>query len=563
MVGACHGLVGAGRDTWRDWWEYNKDEYVWERRVRKRRAAPTASGPLLVERAVVTDLTRAPLERLPRAQVYTSVVPALLEVVRADDEDPRVLDAAARSLGVAVQPPFDGLVAESLEPLLEHAYDEVKVAALMALGLSSADHHELLLEFARGSRAAERLSDEDEIDTSLRTAALLALGYGDQPASVLPILGLLQDPREDDADVRRAAVHALGLMRNERASAGGDHLLRMLADERLDPRVRSAVPIALARLGRADALPRLAAALADRGTEPCVRQSVVIALGRLASMHPRHASFVDDLLALVEDDDDSPTRHFALMSLARLGAHDEHADLHEDRHAAIRSLLAQQLERPTRRAQDWPWFGLATGLYLHGQPAARAQLAPPLLRAYEEMRDPQDIGAFALGLGLADVAEAGPLLSRDLRRQSTKGFKGYLALGLGFLGYTDAAEPVLDELAEESRRGGFRDLTLAVLLMNDPQLNETMVTQVLERFDRDVDEGTRTELAGALEVLRRREVIAPLRRALQTGHLDELRRAWACAAMQRLAEDDELPWHARLTIDRNYMVRGRTFTALK
>ena len=92
--------------------------------MRKRRAAPTAAGPLHDESAQPTYVARAPLERLPRSQVYTRVVPALLEVVREDDEDPRVLGAAIRSLGVSVRPPFDGPAAETLEPLLAPLFEE-------------------------------------------------------------------------------------------------------------------------------------------------------------------------------------------------------------------------------------------------------------------------------------------------------------------------------------------------------------------------------------------------------------------------------------------------------
>jgi HEAT repeat protein len=552
-VGACHGLVGANRDSWKDWWEFNKDEFLWDRRLAARRAAITSgSGRLLAGRAQQLTLT----EPLPRSMVYTAIVPALLEVIAdgpRSDEDPRVLDAAARSLGVAVNAPFDGPVVEMLIPLLSHEYDEVKVAATVALGLLGPGESGTLLELALATQAGERLVKEKEVPVDVRVAATLALGYADDPAAVLPLIGLVEDPRGQEAVVKTGAIRAMGLLRNERARVAGDYLLGKLADTRMDPVVRSAIPTALGRLGRADAVaPLMKLLLKSRHTDPCVLQSTVIGLGRLADLDS--ADVLTALMDIVDDDEDAPTRHFAIMSLSRIGARDARPQQHASVHQELQEFFARQLSRRMRFA-DRPWAGLATGVYLYGHPPGRRRLAEPLLAAYDAMNDPFDKCAFALGLGLAGVNEAASRIEQGFRDKRLL-HRGLAALSLGFLRHSEAADALIEDLADERKRQSFRDIALGCLLMEDPQVTATATSTVIDHFDRAVVEGTRTELAGALEVLRVAAALPPLKRALDNEDLDELRRAWVCAAMERLAEAETLPWHSRLLADTNFAMRG-------
>ncbi len=518
----------------------------------------TASRPGLTNRGRRGGAPDAPVDPVTPARVYTGVVPVLLEVLETslrEEDDPRVLCAAARSLGVAVDAPFDELAVEALLPLLAYdAYEDrdmVREAATFAIGLLGSGHAEVLLPLAWDTREGRALVDRREVPIDVRCAAVLALGVADDPGSVLSLVALLRELDDEDHEETRlmtSTVHALGMLQSSEAWRAGDALLELLGRRRLHPVVRAAIPTALGRLGRAEAVPPLLELAGDYWTEPLIRQSAAIGLGRLADMG---GEVPEALREIVDEAKDGPLRHFAIMALARIGARDELPGRHAEQHAALQAWFAKRLTRP-RRASDLPWLGLASGVYLRGQPTGRAVLAEPLLAAYRDNGGVNRRGAYTLALGLGGFVEAADEILADFRGAHDEGLRQPAALALGWLGQEQVADELLAELVDERRQTGFRDYALALRLLGDDRLADT----VLGAYGRALDEKQRTTCAEAVAVLRVGSAIPPLDRAARHESLDAIGRGWALAAYERVVEPELIPWYARLRRDVNYMAHA-------
>jgi HEAT repeat protein len=246
----------------------------------------------------------APDERLEAAQTLGGVsageaavaVPALAAALQDDDE--RVVDAAARSLGQigVTAARGDGRAAvRALAVALTDSRPGVRVAAAVALGTAAAASAPEVdaLAVALGDRSVE-----------VRSAAARALGAVGSSHTLFPpealIAALEADPSDD---VRAEAAAALGQFLTGRDAATLALLRALGADV---PRVRAACDSALARLrsfrsfakeGRTAAIvPALIEALANR--ERRVRYHAAAALGEIG---PEAEAAVPALVAMLSE----------------------------------------------------------------------------------------------------------------------------------------------------------------------------------------------------------------------------------------------------------------------
>jgi len=140
-------------------------------------------------------------------------------------------------------------------------------------------------------------------DADVRRAAIIALGRLDEPRAVP---GLIDALRDESADVRRHAAAALADTGDLRAV---EPLMATLDDA--SPEVRRFVAIALGELGDRRAVPGLVALLEDSSAE--VRRFAAIALGTLGDLQA-----VEPLIAAVGDAS-AEVRRFAIIALGDLG----------------------------------------------------------------------------------------------------------------------------------------------------------------------------------------------------------------------------------------------------
>jgi HEAT repeat protein len=525
------------------WWDHNRDAFLWDLlSVPAPRGPITAAGthPAQVLGGVApTALPHAPSP----SQVHTEVMPALLARLETE-EDGGALAEAVLALGRMTRAPYQQPVTEALIPLL--ADDDARVAesAAVALGLlGSDDGRDVLYDLSTCSQAGHKLSGRSSVPDSLRITSTLALGLLGDESSSPRLRDLAEGGLNAGSDLRASAILALGVLGPADDDGTAPWLEEWSQDRRLPLNLQVSLATTLGRVQHAGAVAALMDILGDRDADSPTRQAAVASLGQAATLEDGKA--VDALIKSYKKSKDAGTRQLALLSLARLATGDAESKGAQGERRDIDKLVRKELRKPSR-SLDRPFTALAAGLLLRGRPELRQDMGPILLDAYEDASDPNQRGAYALGLGLAHMADGAEVLRADLEDTRDADLAGHLAVALGLLGDGDAA-PLLQErlVASGQSRSVREDLATGLRLMDD---GDTL--PLLAGAYRDASNGAdRAGLAAALGALRHAGGVDPLLSVCADDDLDSSSRASAYAALGRLAETTAAPFGSRFTRD--------------
>ncbi len=534
-------------DGWEFWWEHNDDRFL-DLKARLVDDVTTSGAPMIVTglgRRTRTDDTRRP----SYAEISELLIPALRDLV-ADSDDKDILDSAILALGRMSREDRAGSIIATARPLLRHPVDSVRTSATLALGvLGSPSARFMLRELLIDSPMGRRLVKESEVPRMMRAYAGLALGLIDAAEDVPLMLAQLDELTDADRDVKVGIIVGLGQMANASISTTIAPLSSLLGDRSADATVLSFIPTTLGKIGDRTALPALIAVLHDEDANRLVRQSAAMGLGRLATL--RDGVALDVLHAIVDDDRDAQTRHYALISLAKIAASDLRSKGQEatERVSALVELFAEQVLDPDRRDHR-SWAALGAAMLGRARPAVAASLAETVAIAYLRERDPSYKSAFALSLGLLGKRDMAPKLLEDFERLKDTDFRGYAAMALGFLGHVEAVETLRAYCADKSTEPSFRlKAAVGLALLRD----EGGVSVLGEMLAAEPTMGVREAATKALGLTGDRTALDPLMRIVLDADHSELTRAFACVALGIVAEKSDLSWNTAISEDNNYL----------
>jgi len=537
------GADDASLNGWEFWWDANKDALL---QGLAERRAPVVTGP---SRPRPAD---PPTEVLAdRALVEQRIAPTLRAVLDAERE-PELIDSAVLALARVTPGESADLAYDAIHRGLSNETLSVRTSATLSLGvLGSARALPLLNALMTNAPAGQRAVSEGAVPWQVRAYAAIALGLTNEPMAVDPLLEVVATSAGNQEELRAAAVLALGMMRNDRSRDALTGLLKLLDDRRLETVVRAAIPTALARLGDASLVPHLLEVFADPDTDPYVRQSLVIAFGTLADLG--QPGVLATLAQSVTEPSDAATRHYAAISLARVGARCQDPALADERRDVER-LLRREVMDPSHRA-DRGWLALATALYGREQPAAQAMLTEVLARTYEKEHDPSRRGAIALGLGLIGADDMAPRLLEDFTASGDDSFRGYAAVSLGLLRCHEAATALRRICSDQTVSDTLRQQVVRGLtLMDDPQL----VPVLLDALSEARTIGVAWSLSRALGQRRDSRSVEPLLKLATDTSRSIPSRAFACVALGLVGDKADLRFNADMARDCNYLLLTAT-----
>jgi HEAT repeat protein len=560
------GKRAAGLD-WRWWWANNKDEILQVKSaVRILRRGPVSRGS--GRTGAVTSVTDEAIQ--------SKIVPALRALLADTTLNFHIRSAAELGLAkigdTSIVPTLRSLAADRGE-----VHREVRETAALSLGILQERRPEtrsFLAELVRdpaigGSFARPfaaislgLLADPEVPERATTSALLETVGRrnvtNDLRAASLVGVGLTGDPD--------AVPELLAIVRNARASAPG-------APELDDTTVSYAVA-ALARSGRpglerageetcvVDELFRLLDERSRVGLES--RRSAAIGLGRVAPhCSPRlQLRAVGVLETIAERGSDEEQRHFATMSLGRLGAAKQ-CD------AAVRARALDVLGRAVEKAPhaDRAFAALALslvgrGLFDECRPVSEEQIRAPLLRGFEEVSDPAVRGAFALASGLVRNPLAVPRLLATLEdTKESPRVRGWCALALGLIGARNAASALRDALAQGVDHELRVHAATAAGLLQDGTVEDALLGVLAEEDPSNYELGS---AAGALGILGDEKAIdALLDLAMDRENRHPLLpRALAVVALGQIGDRRNVPTLARVATDVNYRAAVPAITEL-
>lgn len=595
--------ASAGPDgtRWQTWWGFNKDAYLGLR-------ARVGSGGLLAGSDVAFLPRREPTqdELQPTQQdIHAKVKPALRAALATERQND-VLSGLIVALAKLGDRPGETEVAGWIAPFLAHPNQELAETAAVALGILGNERElDFLRAILHGDAEALRARGAAlEGPPSERTRAFAAFGLGlvgyrssgsPRERAVEALVGWMQreSARASQAEVPVACITALGLIAlpsdplvaippNVSSPArvtSIEEQLQWLAwtlERRdLSPRVRAHVPVAMARLMRVEgaasaaartlAVERIAARLAREFDESAeVRLGCVIALGLVGNSGGRalDVRVREHLRNVHETLRDAQAGHFALIALAQVSARPGSGTTPlaalEFGRDGTRPFLLERISSASSSTRCYA--ALALGVLERGAADAGAAQSGDVLmvlrKSLEDARSPDEVGAFALALGLAQDPASIATLRKQLDSVSDVEARGHVAVALGLVGDRASIQRIQEIVAKSKYRPDLlRNAALALGLLGDKEL----VPQLVYMLRNATGLAARAAIASALGLIGDRRSLEPLLAMLgDRENCTDLARAFAAVALGMCCDKELLPWNAKLAADSNYRASTAT-----
>lgn len=588
-VTARGGFLPEDLTRWEFWWEFGKDPYLMLRDAIHDARSARADDALWNPRLSFPARNIAPPTSADRQRVGAALAQCLGGLRANVDRD----IASACLVGLAKIGPIDGVDLQELaQPFLAGGDQELRETAALSLGIRgvlSPPAVALLSDLVADNTAARTASGGSPVNERTRAFAAFGLGLllqhcrdaGQAMRMTAALREVLTQPAAYGRELKVAVIAALSLFPAEWDGAAAG-VLRSACVESLrayydadhgtgEQLVQAHVPTAIARLLQHDptsAAPHRARFAADlagglsgrpRGNKsnPHVAQSCAMALGYLSqpwNVADDQAAPVGKLLVDVHrEHHDQQTRSFAALALARMGG--EQARLH----------LVREFGR-ANKAIEQPWVAVALGVFLArhaaddaGAAADARNVTTTLVRQLDQAKNPNQVGALAVALGLIGGNEAADALRQALVDHQTRDeAAGYLALALGMV-HDARAEPDLRELRRNAMRRPFLliQVVRALGMLGDHTLADELGAELLAPGQTVV---RLSATAQALGQIGDRRSIEPLLLVLRDTKVTPLSRAFAAVALGSICDKDPLPWNAAYARFTNYRAATETLT---
>ena len=511
------------RESWEDWWHFNKEPYLALKR------AVSTGLPATEANAAASGPASARYGLDFAALIRSRVAPALRELVKTETS-PDVVGAALVALArVTASASASTSAAASASPSASMERDAAAVnsatiaAAIAVLSTRLSDPNQEIAETA--ALALGILRDEDALPNleallsdsergrtlagghavPARTRAFAAYGIGlvahaarnnrARQVAGRALCTALAERHAATADVEVASVLALSIDRldvtaNSGAAAWVSRqseiaLLRsILEDEKRPAVLRAHTVTAIARLStdapsetRAAVEDGFLAALQARSkTENGELQSSAQAIGLLGDAGDGPVERrMRATLGLALKDPDAQARWFAVLALGEMGSRESPGDAGDEGLVACRDTIANLVARGTGVIR--PWAAIALGV-LERRTADR--IAAAAAAATAPAGPTRGGGPAQPGAAMdAESRAAGPARSRELLREYFHGAKqrthfGAAAIALGLARDREAVPMLLDRLASLSEDQGQAYVALALGMIGDPRAVEPL-----------------------------------------------------------------------------------------
>lgn len=514
-------LANLDTDTWQDWWETNKFDFITLRRVED----DPYTGQGLQQESLEDKTLR--LARL-REVVRNEVVPSLRELTHADD-------AAVRASSIVALGKLGDLASADLaRGLLRDPNFDVRRAAMLSLGVLDAGRaHYLLMNLAADSAVGRTLLDGSRLSDDDRSVALLTSALRGNDSAEQMISDLLDDRDDLSNELLAVACESAGLVGSTRSL---DPLSKVARDDDLPGFVRSSAATALGRLGDPSAVPVLLELL-DASIEP--RRAAAVSLGFVA--HGGMDGVISRLAHLLTEESDGPTRHFAAVSLGRLAG------------PAAENVLASSLAKANSDMRPW----LALGLGLCERSLGGGRNVPLLIEQVAHESNVDTRGAYLIALGLTGDPRALEPLSKALAQAPVQvAAQAALALGLSRL---PDAQPVLRQALRSSNSPIVQQkAALGLGILGD----RSAVPDLLELIRSSRDPYVASSAAIGVAFMGDEDAIGPLLHLIRSEGPRGVATTYAVVAVGQLFDSERRPALARLASGDNYLARSSAVSQL-
>jgi HEAT repeat protein len=590
------GALNSGPDlsTWEFWWGFNKEQYLNLKSHVHAADLSTPDSDAFWNQGSKARETMAPSEETIRVKV----VPALRELLaneRSNDIVTGALVALAKIGDIRAE---DGTseFETAIARFLADPNQEIAETAAIALGiLANEASIPTLQALALDSKAGRALVGSTEVSYRTRAFATYGLGLVGAESSgnatrqriARILIDVLDQPTSSTRDVQVSAVTALGLVPidvdpSETPEGALDptssrqsqiRFLRALyRDQEVHPMVRAHVPTAMARLLvdapaelRDSIAEDLLAALERKSKERDeVRMSCVLALGQMGDSDSDAMDVrIRAALAQMMEDGDEQSRNFTNIALGQIGGRSGKGADSERGRRETRVFLLNQLMKGRSQGKTWAALGLGVmenALTREGVTAGSASgtVKEQLRKALADTVRPDNVGAYAIALGIAGDIEARFVLKEKFDHLSEVNARGYLAVGLGLIGARETTADIQKVVRSSKYKPELmRSAAIGLGLLGDKEL----VPYLCEALLNAKGQSSQAAIATALGYIGDSRSIDPLIAMLKPskGATDGAR-GFAAVALGIVSDKELLPWNSKISTNVNYRASTSTLT---
>lgn len=569
--------TGPSMDSWRYWWAFNKDRFL------QLREALEAAVDVKTTSTADDLLTAKPdtgAGRPTAAQIQEEILPALFAVLERET-NPDLLNAAMISIAKIGKEP-DRAVPAFVARLKESnaAVAETAALSLGILGAGAAiDPLTALLNDTEAGRAS---CARKEVPWRVRAVAALGLGllaaevrnphHRARAQEALLAIFTGAPVKSAHKDVVAGAAIALSMApdRDQRVALTLQRYLE--ANWTRESLICAHIPSTIARCLSNEPAPDrerfarfLLPAVVGSGEAPRnVRPAAALALGILTRPgDPHYADVVASLRDSVDRElaKNPDTVFLALTALGEIAAASKPGN-------PIDAFLVERATAQGGRVATRAWAAVALGIAGFEQ-AKRNELAPgdPTSEALAAMltsvRDPEQVSAYAIALGMRRHVAAAPTCARLFTDVKVDDYRGYFALALGMMRAKEHARGVHEIVKVSARRPAlFQQASIGLALLGD----RTIVPTLLAVLD-DPKNGSFTvqsAVADSLGYVGDRQAVTPLVAIVRndgTRHTTAAR-TFAAVGLGQMCDKSKLPWNSRISAHLNYFAFLETLTDL-
>lgn len=546
---------------WDIWWELNKDPY------------------LRVARGI--DGSATGVDDRQRCQ---EVLPAVAKALRSSSNRD-LASACLIALGKVGLDHEEFQILPILRRGLRRGNQELREAAALAMGITKrrAAVPDLIGLFEDSARG-RRLLNKAQVDDRTRAFAGHALGllayYSEdtdlKQLALESLSKVLNDPRERDRDVLVAAINGIRQLHSDPHKSAGDKRLHWRALRVLEQCLTRSVskhreliqahaaPAIARLLTRGDSVDHrrfkdlfLDQLLGSQRRHASIYQSAALALGHICLPAERTAAervYSKGLEQAWQEHRDKQTRYFSLIALGLIGGPEN-----------LRRLLPVfEGERGPGKA----WAALALGLLAfhttdqgpQGNNLVRGTVGAMLHKELGSSRNRSNNGAIAVALGLCRYQQALPDLRALVRKyhKSDEMLSGYACIGICLMD-DQTSVPLISGIMLGSQNRPVLMTQTAIALA---RLRHRGSTDALQKMLAQSNQNLigLAGIANALGFLGDRDSVGPLIRLLRSPSKPALVRAFAAVALGMIADENVMPWNARIANGINYRANVETLS---
>ncbi len=575
-------------ELWTFWWEFNKDPFLNLKAAIYDGREVSGDGEQFLGRGSNEDVKTT---FRPNNQQIARAAAAIKEMLESESNNDIVTGCliALAKIGDTVPESGPSEFEEIIRPFIADSNQEIQETAALALGIlanpSSLDTLEALV---LDNEAGQKIVGSSEVD--LRTRSFSGYGLGLMGAAVEDeavrrrIVQIAAEALEEAnrlalPDVGVALITSIGLTPLPVAGAALDEdaeynawdsreaqvawLLEQMDDSQLNRFIQAHIPVALGRLtvdaGSVSMKTQVAEALLrpldkrkGKDTSIELRQSAAFALGLVGDCDEDDIdSKIREALTKEIKNQENQTRKFGLIALAKTGARKgDNADDPWGGRGDVEKFLLDRLKGTN--GEDH-WAALAMGVYGF-QLAEQNQSAPvemknSLLTAFQKSKSADQVGAYAMGLGMLRHTAAKEAMLDRLEKISEPIAQGYVALALGLVNDSAAKKPIQELVAEsEYIPDRLKQAAIALGLLGDKDAAGGLIDMLAEAETIS----TQAAIASALGFIGDGDSIDPLIEMLKDDQIPDTGRAFAAVALGIVTDKETLPWNSKIAVDVNY-----------